>query len=373
MPRVSVIMPVHNGERFIAEAIDSVLAQTLQDWELIVVDDGSTDGTPQILAEFGDPRVTVIHQENRGAAAARNAALDLATGEYIGLLDADDLYLPNALEDMVDFLSARQDFDVVYSDGIMCDSGKRPIMNLTEIRPAIHEGWVLEEVVLSPSIITVPVCTLSRHVPIVKHRIRFDAALAPSEDYDFWIQLAQHCRFGYLDKLTCKYRIHNANITKTTGSQRRRQALVQGRMKILNSAWFPELSTDTQRAFFYNLLVELLGDDPQRQEEITGTAAFRRLSAVAQAKLLRLMAGSHFSRRQNTEFAMRCLQRSLALQPYDRKSRSLLRLAGQSPLLAAVALSAWRVAHNAQVTVQTLGKRRPKPVPAALLRAVERG
>ncbi len=94
-PLISVIIPVYNGERFLAEAIESVLSQQYEPIELIVVDDGSTDDTPQVAKSFDD--VQYIHQTNQGPASARNAGVDLSQGELIAFLDADDLWLPNKL------------------------------------------------------------------------------------------------------------------------------------------------------------------------------------------------------------------------------------------------------------------------------------
>ena len=93
-------MPVYNGELFIEQALDSLLAQSFQDWELIIVDDGSTDSTPFILNRYAvDPRIRVIRQNNAGEAGARNTGLDNMKGEYMAFLDADDIYLPSALSD----------------------------------------------------------------------------------------------------------------------------------------------------------------------------------------------------------------------------------------------------------------------------------
>lgn len=102
-PKVSVIVPVYNVERFLCECLDSVLAQTFTDFELICVNDGSTDSSPAILAayEAADSRVHVINQENGGLSAARNAGLDAARGEYIAFLDSDDFALPDLLEKTV--------------------------------------------------------------------------------------------------------------------------------------------------------------------------------------------------------------------------------------------------------------------------------
>src|SRR5215217_3780270 len=130
-PKVTVITPVYNGERYIEGAIASLLAQSFQDWELVIIDDGSSDSTPQILEKLADPRIRVFRQENAGEANARNVGLDQATGEYISFLDADDLYLPTALEDLSSFLDSHPEFDVIYSDGQICDDQDHPLMRLS--------------------------------------------------------------------------------------------------------------------------------------------------------------------------------------------------------------------------------------------------
>ena len=98
--KVSVIMPVYNGEKYLKEAIESILSQDFIDFEFIIINDGSTDNSPQILNEIKDSNknVKVIHQENQGSSGARNTAIDLAEGKYIQFLDADDLWKPTFLE-----------------------------------------------------------------------------------------------------------------------------------------------------------------------------------------------------------------------------------------------------------------------------------
>ena len=98
MPEISVILPVFNGEKYIENAIDSVLNQTFSDFELIIVNDGSTDNTADIVSQFNDSRIILIHQENHGPGAARNNALEMANGNYVMYLDCDDWYHPKALE-----------------------------------------------------------------------------------------------------------------------------------------------------------------------------------------------------------------------------------------------------------------------------------
>ena len=107
-PLVSVVMPVFNGEDFVEEAIASILAQTLFDFEFIIVDDASTDGTPEILAKIRDPRVSVIrNSENLESAASLNRAIDMAAGKFIAIMNADDICLPQRLALQVEFLQAR--------------------------------------------------------------------------------------------------------------------------------------------------------------------------------------------------------------------------------------------------------------------------
>ena len=100
-PKVTVVIAAYNAERFIRQTLDSVFAQTLRDVELIVVDDGSTDGTPAILRTIDDRRLSVLRQANGGVSAARNAGLALARAPYIFFLDADDVLLPDALQRMI--------------------------------------------------------------------------------------------------------------------------------------------------------------------------------------------------------------------------------------------------------------------------------
>lgn len=129
MPLVSVIMPVYNSEKYLSEAIDSVLRQTFQDFELILIDDGSTDHSGKICDEYGekDNRVRVIHQKNGGICAARNTGLNVANGNYIAFCDNDDKYLPTLLEDNYK-LAVEHDADVIRFKRLLVkisDTGKK--------------------------------------------------------------------------------------------------------------------------------------------------------------------------------------------------------------------------------------------------------
>jgi glycosyltransferase involved in cell wall biosynthesis len=324
MPKVSVITPVYNGESYIDTAINSLLSQTLQDWELIVVDDGSTDSTPQILEKFKDQRIRIIRQQNAGEARARNVGLHNVTGEYVALLDADDFYFPTALEELSAFLDSHPQYDVVYSDGQICDEQDRFLMTLTEVRPGIYTGKILEKVVISSSVVTVPVCTMTRQSKILEHCVRFDPNLVIGPDWDFWIQLAVHVNFGYLNKITCKYRIHTANISRTTASEKRKKDQIYRRMKIMNAEWFDRLSSGTQELFFLDLLTNTLAGDSASQQQILQSARFAGIAVSKRADLWRMVGIDALKNGTDPVEVQSYLEESLKLKPADYKTRTLI-------------------------------------------------
>jgi glycosyltransferase involved in cell wall biosynthesis len=301
-----------------------------------------------------------------GEAAARNAALDLAIGDYFAFLDSDDMYLPNALADHVCFLSSHEEFDVSFSDGYVCDANGRQLTRLSEHRPNIFEGNILDPLVLNSAVITVPSSVVTRREIIAREALRFDASLGYGTDWDFWINLAHYATFGYLAMPTCIYRLHDANMTRTKGERRRNEDLVHGRKKVLRQPWFGDLSTATRRAFFEQLAVTLLSGQPDKQREIVASGPFLHLPALDKVALLRHMAGDSVVRHDNREFAGECVERALALAPQDPAARLMNRLVRSDPRVCRAALRSWATAVRAARSVRNLGKRQPKPVPSAL-------
>ena len=136
MIKVSVIIPVYNGAKFIKNAIDSVIDQTNQNFEIIVIDDGSTDNTPNILKGYGD-KIRYNTQENKGQAHAINQGLEMSEGEYIAYLDSDDMYYPEKLEEQLKYFYNHPDVSLVYSDRCHIDSSEKYI-SLVESRQLDH-------------------------------------------------------------------------------------------------------------------------------------------------------------------------------------------------------------------------------------------
>ena len=149
-PRVSVIIPVYNGEATISRAIDSALAQKFDSFETIVVDDGSTDGTVRVLEGYGSS-IKVVRQANRGPAAARNAGAGLGRGKYLAFLDADDEWLPQKLSRTVPALDANPDAVLAYSDFYSPDKDGRRLKNRAVTQPPCISQVFAEDWVVLPS------------------------------------------------------------------------------------------------------------------------------------------------------------------------------------------------------------------------------
>ncbi len=204
--RVSVIIPAYNAERYIAEAVDSVLAQTWPDVECIVVDDGSTDRTSDIVKRYGD-RVKYFYQKNAERSAARNRGITESSGAFIAFLDADDYIAPKKVEEQITFLDTHPECDVVYSRVLYFrDKGSRSFHEIN--RPSLT-GDILDKL-LYRNFINLSSPLLRRAV--IDNCGGFDTSLSYNEDWEFWLRLAvSGIRFGFVDACHLFYRVHSGN------------------------------------------------------------------------------------------------------------------------------------------------------------------
>jgi hypothetical protein len=162
----------------------------------------------------------------------------------------------------------------------------------------------------------------------------------------------------------CLYRVHQTNIQRTTGQQKRLNDLVYRRMKVLNSDWFAALSLPTRKQFLLDFLTTVLIDQPVQQQSILEHQHVRDLPASDQATLWRQVGTQYLLKRSESEFAIRCLQQSAQLQPTDRKSALTLLALRTGGINAAYAmLRSWQIAHNLIRRVRSIGRTTPKPVP----------
>jgi glycosyltransferase involved in cell wall biosynthesis len=224
-PLVSVVLPVHDGERFLGEAVESVLSQTLRDFELVVVDDGSTDGTQDVLAAVGDRRLRVVARPHRGLVAALNAGIAVASAPYVARMDADDVSEPQRLERQVELLEQRA----------------RAGMTATWVAVVDEEGSELRRHVLPPEHADLVRRLLLRnpfqHGSVLLRRDALEAAggyrgdYGANEDYDLWRRLARSWELACVPEVLYRYRVHAAAVTQTDPDR------IAGRERLRSELW----------------------------------------------------------------------------------------------------------------------------------------
>jgi glycosyltransferase involved in cell wall biosynthesis len=216
MVKVSIIIPAYNGDRYIEEAIDSILAQTYNDYEIIVVDDGSTDNTAQVVQQYGK-QIQYLSQTNQGVAASRNLGLTAAKGEYIAFLDQDDLFLPQKLLSQVTLLEENPSLGIA-------NSGWQIVDQQGQVKAAVEPWEKIPELNLADLIIWKPVflgAMLFRH-SWLKRLEGFDITLEQTPDVDLVLRLAAlGCPAAWVKQTTVKYRQHKDNASNNTLLQAR--------------------------------------------------------------------------------------------------------------------------------------------------------
>lgn len=205
---VSIILPVFNRAHLVTEAVKSVLIQTFQGFELIIIDDGSTDNTVEIINTFDDPRIILLRQENCGRSVARNNGLAIARGRYIAFLDSDDVYLKGKLELQVAYMEKHPDISMIYTSAHCIDQKGKLLDEQPYVAQA--EGNIYEQVAFfQPLTITLPTVMLRREV--LGEVGGFDVAMERFEDTDLWRRIAKRYRVGAIDVPTCLLRTHENN------------------------------------------------------------------------------------------------------------------------------------------------------------------
>lgn len=253
-PPVSVIIATYNYGHLIARSVDSLLSQDYPALEVIVADDGSTDNTEAVLESYRD-RLRYVRCEHRGVASARNSGLEVAHGEYIGFLDADDMLLPGSIQRRVAFLESQPDIDVVFGD-VEVVRGERVVVpsflaarkvfrRLTR-RQVGEREYVLPGSLFAPLVrerfITVP--SVLVRCGLLDRVGGFDAAFNDSQDdYDLWLRMAATARFGYVDRLLARCLIHGSNIS--ANKSRAAEKRIELMHKLLTT--YPDLEWRTRR------------------------------------------------------------------------------------------------------------------------------
>lgn len=203
-PLVSIVLPAYNGARYLHESVESILAQTYGTWQLVLVDDASTDETPSIVAEYAarDERIESLrHETNQGLCAGLNDGFAAARGDYLTWTSDDNRYRPDALERMVAFLEGRSDVDVVYTDYSVIDADGRE----TSRERVRDTSWFVYMNVING-------CFLYRRR--VHDELRgYDETIGVAEDFDFWLRASTRFRIEPLHENLYEYRFHPNSLT----------------------------------------------------------------------------------------------------------------------------------------------------------------
>ena len=208
MPKVSVIIPAYNAMRYLPETVENVLKQTFTDFEVLIIDDGSSDHTVQWASGLVDPRVKLISQEKQGVSTARNTGIAHAQGGYVAFLDADDLWEPTKLEKQVRCLEDNPAVGLVHTGMVLIDEQGKSTGRVI-ISNAEGEVWkqLLEQnPVLTSSVIVRHCCFETVGA--------FDINLRSAEDWDVWIRIASRYNFAVIKEALVLYRQHPNNTTK---------------------------------------------------------------------------------------------------------------------------------------------------------------
>ena len=209
-PTVSVVMAAKNYARFLPEAVDSVLAQTCADWELLIIDDGSSDDTPEVVRPYlADRRVRYFRSDTLGQPRAKNLGIALSRGRFVAFLDADDAWESTKLEKQLAVFAAKPEVGVVYSKRVLMDERGRVLP--VNVGGAFPRGFVLPHM-FTQNFVCFSSVVVKREV--FAHVGRFDPLWDLSIDYDLWLRVGTFHQFDFVDEELVRYRTGHGNLSK---------------------------------------------------------------------------------------------------------------------------------------------------------------
>lgn len=275
-PKVSALVVTYNHGRYVAEAIESIYAQTYDDYELIVVDDGSTDDTAERMRRW--PRVSYHYQPNQGPNAALNRALDLARGEYVAFLAADDAWMPDRLARQVPILDANPSVGLVYADALVADQDGRALCRFNQVYPA-HSGDVAAELFAR-------YCFISSQTLLIRRSCfeRLGGFWGPAaiSDYLKWIEIAIYYGVAYVDAPLGMYRRHQGNLTRANAGDYKYRSTLAGLADLLErhpdfaDRMGPRVARRFSNVYFRNGVNHMLHGDAATARRLFGEALRRR-------------------------------------------------------------------------------------------------
>ncbi len=305
---VSVILPVYNGEMYLSQAVASILKQSFRELELIVINDGSTDATCEILATIDDPRLRVLEQSNQGLVAALNRGIAAARGTFLARMDHDDISLPQRLELQIEWLNTHPEHAAVGCQFAQMDESGR-VLNRSVPLPLDHQG-VLRRIATGQLGVLHP--TMLLRLSSLREIGGYDARVRHSEDVDLVYRLATRYRLANIDRVAYLYRITRKAVSTGLFHKQRRNE------RILRGAWQRYLQTGS-----YHLSGEEyrgIGDHMRADEDRTRCESHFH-NRVGRA----LLRGGNWAQ-AGKHYLLSILNRPLQLLAYLGVARALLHL-----------------------------------------------
>lgn len=281
MAAISVLMAVYNCDRYLREAIDSILDQTWSDFEFIIVNDGSTDSSLQILKEYSDPRIKVVtYEENMGVAYARNVGLEQCTSEFVALMDADDIALPDRLKLEYEYLMEHSEIDGVYAkfrnldvDGTL----------LEREQPMAYYNYKYVKAVMIFENTIANLTAMFRRRIVEEYQLRYDETCKIGSDYRFWIEYLRYGKIVGLDKVVCYYRLCHHSLYNNSPRDVKKESMQQMIEYNLNRMGFRFLPEEE------NILLKIFNIDGKIDSGEEISLLYRALLSMArQAKEMQL-------------------------------------------------------------------------------------
>ncbi|MBN2570453.1 MAG: glycosyltransferase family 2 protein [Deltaproteobacteria bacterium] len=228
LPKVSIIMCIYNGGKYVREAVDSILNQTFTDFEFIIINDGSKDKTKEILESYADARIKIHHQENIGLTKSLNRALSFTRGKYIARQDADDVSMPLRIEEQVKCLDSNRDVVLVGTGFVKIDESgaEKLVCMLPENDTMIRWKLLFDNCFCHTSVMV-------RASTIYNNKLFYDEKIKKAQDYDLWSRLLCHGKGYNIQKPFVKYRIHNAQISCAQATEQKHYAMIISQKNIV--------------------------------------------------------------------------------------------------------------------------------------------
>lgn len=219
IPRISIVMAVHNGEAYLREAVESMLTQTFKDFEFIIVDDGSTDRSADVIKSYRDKRIHLVRQDNTGLSGALNHGLDIAQAPFIARMDADDISLPTRLARQIAFMEKHTDIDVLGTWAETFGDRRPSIWRFPTEPDAIRCAMLFHSALVHPSV-------LIRRASLEKHKLRYDPQVTYAQDFDLWQRADLVLRYANLPEVLIRYRIRETSLDRVERREKRNSILL---------------------------------------------------------------------------------------------------------------------------------------------------